>query len=477
MRTLLLFACLSYGIAPFARAEVTITRSASGWALSNGEIRLALARSPRAVSVESLRRTDGAEWAVPGAPLTAFLDGAGDEYRFTEDAVSDLAHGGKQLALQFKSEAGGLLSLLLRLYPTGAVIEFAAQLENRGPRLLPLLFRIDPLCLTLKTPAGGFKPYSALRNQHGFHPAGDLSAAREFPDWLVLANQDAGESALIGGEPGLGILGWKANTQPSSAGTLVHAGSVFAARRRNAGQPSAYEVEPGEKVEIPIAFLALAKGDADEVGNQTFRYLKRYVFLQPVANAPLAAYCVWLTEANSEETLLDELKFARRVGFDVFYHDATWVEGASIIPGMNDWSKGLGTFRESREKFPHGLKNLSDAVRAAGMKFGLWVDPGNVDASRVASGEIPQDWLAMIDGKPLGGRHPSLSPTNQLCLGNPKVVEWLKQQLSGVIGQWNLEWIKWDPSATRSGYWPPSGPWWPTSRRRRLPGGHAGGPL
>ncbi len=35
------------------------------------------------------------------------------------------------------------------------------------------------------------------------------------------------------------------------------------------------------------------------------------------------------------------------------------------------------------------------------MKFGLWVDPGNVDSKRVASGEIPQSWLAKRNGKTL----------------------------------------------------------------------------
>src|SRR6202521_4403401 len=154
------------------------------------------------------------------------------------------------------------------------------------------------------------------------------------------------------------------------------------------------------------------------------------------------------TEKNSEEPLLKELALAKRVGFDVFYHDATWYEGASVIPGMNDWTLGLGSFQESKEKFPHGIKNLSDAVHAAGLEFGLWVDPGNVDAARVESGEIPSDWLAMIDGKTLGAMHPSLAPTKQLCLGDPKVVAWIEKQLGDIIEKWHLDWIKWDPSTT-----------------------------
>jgi hypothetical protein len=56
----------------------------------------------------------------------------------------------------------------------------------------------------------------------------------------------------------------------------------------------------------------------------------------------------------------------------------------------------------------------------------------------------------MIDGKPIGILHPSLSPTQQLCLGDPTVVAWIEKQLGDIIEKWRLDWIKWDPSATVS---------------------------
>ncbi len=276
-----------------------------------------------------------------------------------------------------------------------------------------------------------------------------MSSARDFPDWVVLRNESSGESVLVGGEPGLGVLGWKATTHPSPGGTIVQAGTVLLKDKKDAPAP-VFELAPGQSVETPLTFLTLAKGDTDEVANEAFRYLKAYIFLTPLPDAPLATYCIWLTEKNSEVPILRELDLAQRVGFDVFYHDATWSEGASIVPGMNDWSAGLGNYQENKVKFPHGLKNLSDEVHARGMKFGLWVDPGNVDAKLVESGQIPKDWLAEIDGKPLETIHPSLSPTRQLCLGNPKVVAWIKTQLADLIEKYGLEWIKWDPSSTVS---------------------------
>jgi hypothetical protein len=449
MRAFLLTAFLVCGVATVATAQVSIAKSPTGWELTNAHIRLELTRSSDSVLVKSLRRDGGTEWAVGSKSILALPDKSGSAYRYREDIVSDLTKGGKELILRFQSEDGGLLSLELKLYPTGAVIQTAMQLENRGQRALLLNSHINPLSLRLRRPAKGLQSYSSVKGQHGFHSVVGTSPKRDFTDWLVLENEDAGESMLIGGEPGLGVLGWKASVRGVGAATEVEAGTILI-KDKKAGPPATFELAPGGTVETPISFFALAKGDSDNAGNETFRYLKQYVFQAPLPDSPLVTYCIWLTEKNSEESLLKELSLAKRMGFDVFYHDATWYEGASLVPGMNDWTVGLGSYKEDKEKFPHGMKNMSDAVHGAGLKFGLWVDPGNVDAARVASGEIPEEWLAMIDGKTLGTTHPSLAITKQLCLGDPKVVAWIEKQLGDIIEKWHLDWIKWDPSSTVS---------------------------
>ena len=449
MRWFLLTAWLFCSVVALANAEVSITKSSAGWELANGHIRIDLSRSLDAVHLKSLRREGGTEWVVAGTPLVASPDKSSKPYLFADDAISNLDKDGKQLTLRFKSEAGGLLSLKLKLYPTGAMIQTAMQIENMGQHDLLLDAHIDPLFLTLKNSAGGLKSYSSVKGQHGFHITAGSPLTREFPDWLVLENEAAGESMLIGGEPGLGVLGWKANIQSSAASTVIRAGTILI-KDKKSGPAPVFELAPGATVESPISFFALAKGDSDNVGNESFRYLKQYVFQAPLPDSPLVTYCIWLTEKNSEEQLLKELNLAKRAGFDVFYHDATWYEGASVIPGMNDWTLGLGSYKEDKDKFPHGLKNLSDAVHASGLKFGLWIDPGNVDAARVASGEIPSDWLAMIDSKTIGSDHPSLALTKQLCLGDPKVVAWIEKQLGDIVEKWHLDWIKWDPSSTVS---------------------------
>ena len=447
MRLSLLSCLLLSFLTIAATGEIKIERSPSGWELANDHIRMQLTRSSETVNLQSLMTVGGNEWAAPGTPILGLPNKADNSYQYMDDEISDVAKGGKQLTLRFQPRNGGVVSLEFILYPTGAVIQTLMRIENHGQRALSLENHIDPLFLHLKGSAAGLKTYSSSKQQHGFRITSSASGNQEFTDWVVLEDSRNNESMLVGGEPGLGVLGWKARVSQLSNETAVQAGTILI-KAGKANVAPIFELRPGEVVETPISFFALAKGDTDNVGNETFRYLKKYVFLTPLPDSPLVAYCIWLTQKDSEEPLSAEMKFAKRVGFDVFYHDATWYQGSSIVPGMNDWTSGLGSYQEDKEKFSNGIKHFSDSVHAIGMKFGLWVDPGNVDAARVASGEIPEDWLATVDGKSIGTTHPSLTPTKQLCLGNPQVVAWIEKQLGEIIERWNLDWIKWDPSST-----------------------------
>lgn len=443
-------------------AAARIERIADGWVINNERIRLELLRtSPGGVAVASLRNPrTGHEWATAQGPTGAFVEaeagtgaiaGASEEsgFRFSGERTSGLPGGGIELGLAFTNpHIEATLWLLLRCYPTAAVIEYATRLESTGTKTLPPLRRIDPLCLYLDKPSADLRPYSAdPRGEHGFHSTGRLDKKSVFDNWIVLEDPAKQESLLVGGDLGAGILRWEATVEQQTGGTLVRAGAGFAPSPSSADE-SAYQVSPGRQAETPMAFLGLAQGDPDDVSNEAVRYLKQHVMPAPVANTPQAAYCIWLTDPDAEEIMVEELAFARRMGFDVYYHDASWFADSSLVPGTNDWAKGLGSYEESREKFPHGLGTLADAVRKAGMKFGIWVDPGMVDSRRVLSGEIPQSWLALIDGRKLESHHPSLSHMTQLCLGNPEVVAWVKHNLGTIIDAWELDWIKWDPSGT-----------------------------
>jgi len=66
---------------------------------------------------------------------------------------------------------------------------------------------------------------------------------------------------------------------------------------------------------------------------------------------------------------------------------------------------------------------------------------------RLIPNEIPHQWVGQRDGQDIitkiGGWE---APLVQLCLGNPEVVEHLKTNLSRIVREFHLDWLKWDNS-------------------------------
>ncbi len=441
--------------------------TARGWTIGNDRLHLELERAPAGgVTVRSLARVAGSgvrvprNWAHPGAAAGPWVRGRGESgfrrpesagWRLGEGSAVELGGGAAELNLHFIHDAtGALLVQSLRCFPGRSTIECVARLQNtRGS--VPGVCGISPISIALADAARPFALWTtAADGSHGFAEAGAATGAREEDNWIVLEDAERGESLLLGGDLGAGILRFAGNIDPSEGGARIRAGANPPASGRAADPDGTLEPAVGHAIEAPLTFLTLAEGGPDEAGNEAFRYLKRHVMPSPMADTPHAAYCAWLTDPDSERILNEELTVAKRIGFDVFYHDASWVADSSTVPGMNDWAQGLGTYEESSEKFPRGLADLSRRVRAAGMRFGLWVDPGMVDSRRVSTGEIPQAWVAMRDGKALECRHPSLSPMTQLCLGCPEVIAEVNEKLAAIVERYRLEWIKWDPSGTVS---------------------------
>ena len=157
-------------------------------------------------------------------------------------------------------------------------------------------------------------------------------------------------------------------------------------------------------------------------------------------------YDFWATEAEGvQEALLHEVEFAAKLGVDVFNMDASWYLGSSK-KGTGDWGCGLGHYTDDRQKYPIGLASISHRVHEAGMKFGLWVGPNVVD-SRIVGTAIPKLWIAQVDGKdqtlqPSGWE----SSVHQVCLGCRGYLDFLKNELTRIVREFHLDWLKWDNS-------------------------------
>ena len=181
-----------------------------------------------------------------------------------------------------------------------------------------------------------------------------------------------------------------------------------------------------------MVFLYKGKSDDDAVRNSFRDYIRSY--LPATVDNGGFMYCTWLPFLKdiNEPLLLDLVDRAADMGFNSFVLDDGWfVNGEWAVDG---------------EKFPNGLKIISDKVRSRGMCFGLWfnigTDYGNLGANSRYSG-INTDGSPKIFG--LAGK------TRQMCFasGHREIVA---RKLISLAREYDVGYFKLDFSSIVSPY-------------------------
>lgn len=96
-------------------------------------------------------------------------------------------------------------------------------------------------------------------------------------------------------------------------------------------------------------------------------------FSVPDANLPVIfnEYMHLSWDSPDERNTARYAEYAAAAGADYYVIDCGWHNeepGDKIYPYVGQW-------RESKTRFPHGLKKTTDYIRSLGMKAGLWIEP------------------------------------------------------------------------------------------------------
>jgi alpha-galactosidase len=131
--------------------------------------------------------------------------------------------------------------------------------------------------------------------------------------------------------------------------------------------------------------------------------------------------------------LLRLAEVAASVGVERFVLDDGW------FLGRRDDSAGLGDWQVDPQVWPQGLHPLVDHVRGLGMQLGLWFEPEMANPQSLLLRSHPERLLA----RP--GRTPRLWRKQQtLDLARPDVYEHVLGQVSAVVAEYDLDYLKWD---------------------------------
>ncbi|MFA7230361.1 MAG: alpha-galactosidase [Victivallaceae bacterium] len=335
--------------------------------------------------------------------------------------VSNSARGSEILALCFKSDKHKLrLTVFYEIYPDLPGCNKWLKFDCLGGELhlKNLFFEVLNTCPGEFVEAEFFKKQGTVLSQPMFAACGD-------EDIIQVHNMELNEGLFIGnGAPGplryyMAYPNWSSGI---SCGYAMGA-TVF----------NVY-LKAGESFTTDKAYLFIYAGDKDcpAIRNCFREMIRRDLPMCPDNGSVM--YCTWLPFLKniSESLLLELVDRAAAMGFKYFVVDDGWFTD-------NSWTV-------DPEKFPNGLEVISERVRAAGMKFGLWFNIGN-DYGDI--GSRPEDNALDYHGKPkpfgFGGK------ITTRCMAS-KNRDFIIEKLSSLAKQYNVDYFKLDFSCITSPY-------------------------
>ena len=343
-------------------------------------------------------------------------------------------------------------------YQDYPVVEWVAWLTNRGHETTPVIRDILAMDGTFSgsspvlyhcngdfCSAEGYTPCETplhTGESLGFAPNGGRACNGAFPYYRVMF-EGCGLSMAIGW-PGQ----WAASFKGLADGVHVGVGQ----------EKTNLRLMPGESIRTPRMTVLSWTGDVSRAVNLWRRWYLAHILPRPNGQAmkPLLA-CSGTDEGEgfttkTEENQLRHIETAKQRGipFDVWWIDAGW------YPCYNKdherkWPI-TGTWEPDPERFPNGLKPVSDCVARNGADLLLWFEPERVRFGTSLDREHPE-WLLKTKDSENGLQRKKERENGLLNLGNPECRRWLTDHVCRLIADNGIGIYRQDFNFDPLNYW------------------------
>ncbi|MCM1267631.1 MAG: alpha-galactosidase [Bacteroidales bacterium] len=132
------------------------------------------------------------------------------------------------------------------------------------------------------------------------------------------------------------------------------------------------------------------------------------------------------------EKELPLIEAAAACGCEYYVIDAGWY-------ALGSWWDSVGEWQESRERFPNGIKEVTDRIRKRGMIPGVWLELEVMGIRCEKAKKAPDDWFFVRHGKRVFDRS-----RYQLDFRNPAVIAHVNEVIDRVVNQYGVGYIKMD---------------------------------
>jgi alpha-galactosidase len=328
-----------------------------------------------------------------------------------------------------------------RDFPT---VEWTLHFRNTGKSDTPILSAIQALDTSLEANGGvefklhhhkgtvvgpgDFEPLTTVLGPNKnlrFAPPGGRPLGTVFPYFNL---EWGGEGRII-------VVGWPGQwaaqfTRDSGVGLTVTAGQELAHLR----------LRPGESIRSPLIVLQFWRGDSARAQNIWRRWMLAHnvprragKLPEPMLPAVSGNQFPGLLGNEADEIRYIDRYLEERIPITHWWMDAGW------YVNKGDW-KTTGTWEIDTQRFPRGLRWISDYAHAKGIKLIVWFEPERVTAGSWLTRNHPE-WV-------LGGAGGGL-----LDLGNAEAWNWLVNHFDKFITEQGIDLYRQDFNIDPLRYW------------------------
>lgn len=328
-------------------------------------------------------------------------------------------------------------------FPT---IEWTIHFKNTGTADTPIIEKIQAIDTVFGGPAQG----DFILRSH----TGDLCTKDSYePHAEVLAPKSEKRIANSGGRPTQLAFPYFNLTWPGDGAIVVLSwagqwattfsrGEATGLRVSGGQEQTHFKLHAGEQVRGPMAVVQFYKGDWLRAQNVWRKWMLAHSMPRPGGKLPPQQLAACSSHQFGEMINADtksQIFFVDRyleegLKLDYWWMDAGWYWNKTGWPNT-------GTWEVDTNRFPKGLREISDHARSKGVRTIVWFEPERVTPGTWLYDKHPE-WLLGKDGE-----------QKLLNMGNLEAVKWLTDHINRLIDDQGIDLYRQDYNIDPLGFW------------------------
>ncbi|MHC1764640.1 MAG: alpha-galactosidase [Verrucomicrobiia bacterium] len=203
-----------------------------------------------------------------------------------------------------------------------------------------------------------------------------------------------------------------------------------------------FKLLPGEEVRSPLIALQFWKGDWIRAQNVWRRWMMAHSMPKPGGKHPPPQFVASSSRQYDEMIKANEtnqIMFINRYLSEGLKLDYWWMDAGWYVHDGGGWPH-VGTWLVDSNRFPNGLRAVSDHAHKNGIKILVWFEPERVTAGTWLTQNHPE-WV-------LGGAKGGL-----LNLGNDAARQWLTDHVDALLTQQGIDLYRQDFNMDPLEFW------------------------